>query len=73
MSLYNPGNAVVVNLLMRWPKLIPLAAAIGVTVVAQPQKEEPPPPPPVVVTAPADPVVVPEAPKPLPPEKKKRG
>jgi hypothetical protein len=51
------GNAVVVNLAMRFPWLVPVVAAVGV-VVAIP-KEVPPPPQPVPVVAKATPVPVP--------------
>lgn len=74
--MYTPltGNAMVVNFLMRWPVLVPVAAAVGITTAVVPQDEPPPPPPPpVVVKAPEPPppppapVVVPKpvAPKPL--------
>jgi hypothetical protein len=47
------GNSSVVNFLMRFPALIPVAVAIPVvTAVAPPPPAPPPPPPPVVVVAP---------------------
>lgn len=39
-----PGNAVIVNLLMRWPALIPVAAVAGITVAVPVEA------PPVLVT-----------------------
>lgn len=46
MTMPVAGNAVVANFLMRFPVLIPVAAAVGITAVVQPVA---PPPPPVVV------------------------
>lgn len=46
------GNSVVVNILMRWPALIPVAVVAGVVAVA-PIPEPPAPEPPVPVSAPA--------------------
>jgi hypothetical protein len=45
------GNSVVVNFLMRFPVLIPVAAAVGIATVVP--KEVPPPPPPAPIVAPA--------------------
>lgn len=71
MSLGVPGNAVVVNFLMRFPVLIPVAAAVGISTVALKQPEAPPPPPPPVVVKaepvlPPPPPVVKPVPKPVP-------
>ena len=45
--MYSPGHAVVVNLLMRWPILIPVGVGVGITnYVTKPE------PPPVVIEAP---------------------
>lgn len=54
------GNSVVVNFLMRWPVLIPIAvAATVITVVPTPVKKEVlPPPPPVQVVVPPVPAPV---------------
>jgi|AntAceMinimDraft_11_1070367.scaffolds.fasta_scaffold77892_3 hypothetical protein len=83
MSLGLPGNAVVVNFLMRFPVLVPIAAAVGISTVAI--KEIPPAlPPPVIqkIEVPPPPVPVPQpvvkpTPKPLefvcPPEKDTTG
>lgn len=69
MSLGVPGNAVVVNFLMRFPILIPVAAAVGISTVAINKEDTPPPAPPVVervveAPQPAPPVVVVPAPPP---------
>lgn len=69
MSLGVPGNAVVVNLLMRFPVLVPVAAAVGISTVALKQPEAPPPPPSPIVqkVGPAAPPVAPAtAPVPTP-------
>lgn len=77
------GNAVIVNLLMRWPALIPGAAIAGGVALAEPEAP-PPTPAPVVVQTPAPPVpilelkVAPEikpveTPPPLPPKMKING
>lgn len=58
------GNAVVVNFLMRFPVLIPVAAALGIATVVP--VEAPPAPVPVVAQV-APPVIVPPVPKVLPP------
>lgn len=62
------GNAVVVNLAMRFPWLIPVAAAVGIAVVAPPPA--PPPPTPVVVVAPPPTPVAPPVAKVIPPVEK---
>lgn len=81
------GNAVIANLFMRWPVLIPGAAVAGGVILAQPTEAPPPPEPaPIVAPAPApEPtpelkltpeLVVPpkvEVPPPLPPKKKING
>lgn len=42
--MYSPGNSVVVNTLMRWPALIPVAVAccVAAVVVEPPKVVEPP-------------------------------
>ena len=81
------GNAVVANFLMRFPVLIPVAAAVGIATVVMVPKEDPKPPvvvvqkveaplPPPVLVEKVVPVAVPaSAPTPpvLPPKKKKKG
>jgi len=47
------GNATVVNFLMRFPVLVPVAVAVGVATVIPKEVPPPPPPAPVVVAAPA--------------------
>lgn len=77
------GNAVIANILMRWPVLIPGAAIAGGVALAQPETP-PPTPAPVVVQTPAPapapilelkatPEIKPVPVKPLPPHKKKNG
>lgn len=51
MSLGMPGNAVVVNFLMRFPILVPVAAAVGISTVALKPAEVVPPPPAIVQKA----------------------
>lgn len=67
MSLGVPGNAVVVNFLMRFPALVPIAAAAGITTVAV--KETSPPPVAVIEqkieVPPLVPLTVVEAPPPV--------
>lgn len=70
--MYYAGNSFIVNFMMRWPVLIPAAAAIGVVAampeptpqspakVVQEAPPSPPPPPPLVIEAPK--AVVPPAP-----------
>ena len=57
------GNSVIVNLFMRWPALVPVAAAVGIYVVVP--KEVPPAAPlqPPVVEVVVPPPVVVESPK----------
>lgn len=64
MSIGMPGNAVIVNLAMRWPILVPVAAASAITVVNIPPVAVPTPPAPVpvVMAAPPKPVQVPVIP-----------
>ena len=57
------GNSTIVNLFMRWPILVPIAAAVGIATTVP--EVVAPPPPPVVVVAPPPPVVV-SKPKPPP-------
>ena len=52
------GNAVVVNFLMRWPVLIPVAVAVGVAAVIPKPAPPAPKPPPIIHPV----VVVPVAP-----------
>lgn len=75
------GNAVIANLFMRWPALIPGAAVAGGVILAQPM-EAPPPPAPAPIVAPApEPKLTPEfvvppkveVPPPLPAKKKING
>ena len=75
------GNAVIANLFMRWPVLIPGAAVAGGVILAQPA-EAPPPQEPAPIVAPAPElkltpeIAVPpkvETPPPLPPKKKING
>lgn len=61
--MYSPGNSVIVNTLMRWPALIPVAVACCVAaVVNDPPKPVDPPAQVIVAPAPA-PVPVVEKPK----------
>ena len=71
MSLYNPGNAVVVNLLMRWPILTPVVAAIAI-VAPVIFHESPPPPLPLPAEVAADTTrnPIPPVVKELPPKRK---
>lgn len=87
MTMPIAGNAVVANFLMRFPVLIPVAAAVGIATVVMVPKEDPKPPvvviqkveaplPPPVLVEKVVPVAVPaSAPTPpvLPPKKKKKG
>lgn len=77
------GNAVIANILMRWPVLIPGAVIAGGVALAEPETP-PPPPPPVVVQPPAPipapvfelkatPEIKPVPVKPLPKKKKING
>jgi hypothetical protein len=81
------GNSVVINILMRWPVLIPVAIATTAVTMEPPAPPPAPPkqevvvapPPPVAASAPqeAEAGIVNQAvrtpPKPLPPAKKKKG
>lgn len=55
------GNSSVVNILMRWPVLIPVVATAAIVPTVTDKKEVPTPAP-VVTPAPAPAVVVPPAP-----------
>ncbi len=62
MTMPVVGNAVVVNFLMRFPVLIPVAAAAGIATAVTPPVEAPKPPVAVVQKVePAPVVVVPKA------------
>lgn len=60
MTMPVAGNAVVANFLMRFPVLIPVAAAVGIATVVMVPKEDPKPPVVVVqkVEAPLPPPVL---------------
>lgn len=68
------GNSVIVNIFMRWPILIPVATAIGITtaVVKDPVTPVPEPVPVVAPKVEAPVVIPPSVPTPAP-EKKKKG
>lgn len=69
------GNSVIVNIFMKWPVLVPVAAAIGITTAVIPPKEEPKQVLPVV-SAPAAivvPTVIPPSVPTSAPTKKKKG
>lgn len=53
MTMPVAGNATVVNFLMRFPVLVPVAVAVGVATVVPKEAPPPPAPAPVVVAAPA--------------------